>query len=123
MSYLTDDQIKHFDAKLQAHRKQLLADISHQLNDSNNDQHIDLARQVHDRGEEAIADSMEKVNLEVIKHQLQELKDIGQALNNIDNGRYGTCEDCDGPIAVERLNANPAVIRCVECQGDWEKVH
>lgn len=30
------------------------------------------------------------------------------------------CMACDEPIQVERLRANPAAIRCIDCQSEYE---
>ena len=44
------------------------------------------------------------------------LRTIEEALFRIDEGTYGTCEDCGEGIYVGRLNAVPFALRCVECQ-------
>jgi DnaK suppressor protein len=38
------------------------------------------------------------------------------ALARIDNGSYGRCVDCAGPVPEPRLEARPATARCVPCQ-------
>jgi RNA polymerase-binding transcription factor DksA len=38
------------------------------------------------------------------------------ALARIDNGGYGRCVDCSGPVPEPRLEARPATARCVPCQ-------
>jgi RNA polymerase-binding transcription factor DksA len=37
-----------------------------------------------------------------------------------DQGAYGTCEVCGGPIGRDRLAAVPEATRCIPCQGAWE---
>ena len=39
------------------------------------------------------------------------------AIDRIDQGRYGGCEDCGLPIEAERLEALPQATRCAECAG------
>jgi RNA polymerase-binding protein DksA len=46
---------------------------------------------------------------------LAHLAELDQALERLDDGRYGTCESCGGPIAAARLAARPAARTCVEC--------
>jgi DnaK suppressor protein len=41
---------------------------------------------------------------------------IDQALAKIEEGTYGTCEDCGDQIAFERLEALPFATLCVECK-------
>lgn len=38
------------------------------------------------------------------------------ALARIDDGSYGKCVDCGGPVPEPRLEARPATARCVPCQ-------
>lgn len=45
----------------------------------------------------------------------QELQRIEQALARMTRGDYGLCLDCDEPIAVGRLRADPSVTRCIQC--------
>ena len=40
---------------------------------------------------------------------------IDAALRRLDDGRYGRCERCGGPVGEERLVARPAAARCVRC--------
>lgn len=46
---------------------------------------------------------------------LMRLEDIGRALGRLEDGSYGTCELCGGPIGPERLQARPSTVRCVAC--------
>lgn len=45
----------------------------------------------------------------------QELEKVEAALNRISSGRYGYCVDCGGDIDVRRLEINPAVAQCGNC--------
>lgn len=43
------------------------------------------------------------------------LGQVEAALDKIDEGTYGVCEDCGGPIGEARLEARPLSVRCVDC--------
>jgi DnaK suppressor protein len=43
------------------------------------------------------------------------------ALARIDNGSYGRCVDCAGPVPEPRLDARPATARCVPCQAKRDR--
>lgn len=45
---------------------------------------------------------------------------IDAALERIDNGSYGRCAQCDGPIAKARLNAIPFTPVCIKCAEEQE---
>ena len=49
------------------------------------------------------------------------LSEIDVALKRIEEGTYGTCTNCDRPIAVERLEALPWATLCIDCQRDRER--
>ena len=53
----------------------------------------------------------------------RELKEVTQALEAIEAGRYGTCRDCGGAIAPARLKVMPFATRCVACQAQAEGVY
>src|SRR5487761_1052726 len=43
------------------------------------------------------------------------------AIARIDNGSYGRCVDCTGPVPEPRLEARPATARCVPCQAKRDR--
>lgn len=43
------------------------------------------------------------------------LAEIDAAIERLEAGTYGGCEDCGRPIGAERLEARPAATRCVVC--------
>lgn len=45
------------------------------------------------------------------------LADIEHALERLNNGEYGRCSGCGGPIGAERLAARPASRTCFSCAG------
>ncbi|MER6133736.1 TraR/DksA C4-type zinc finger protein [Streptomyces sp. NPDC001815] len=44
------------------------------------------------------------------------LADVEAALTRMDQGRYGTCHLCRGPVARERLRIVPQARYCTRCQ-------
>ena len=50
----------------------------------------------------------------------RELSDIEQALRRIDQGRYGMCLSCGGPLGMQRLRAIPEARYCLTCSGQRE---
>jgi RNA polymerase-binding transcription factor DksA len=43
------------------------------------------------------------------------LEQVGRAERALEEGRYGTCESCGGPVGGARLEARPEATRCVAC--------
>jgi RNA polymerase-binding protein DksA len=71
-------------------------------------------------GAELAEDMYEREKQAALRENLRAiLREIDRALAKIENGSYGFCETCGKPIPVERLDAEPYAIRCVE---DQEKI-
>ena len=47
----------------------------------------------------------------------RELAEIEEALRRIEDGRYGTCEACGGPMGMQRIRAIPEARYCLSCSG------
>jgi RNA polymerase-binding transcription factor DksA len=50
----------------------------------------------------------------------RELADIDDALRRIEEGRYGRCEACGGPMGLQRIRAIPEARFCLSCSGRRE---
>ncbi|MFQ5824026.1 MAG: TraR/DksA family transcriptional regulator [bacterium] len=46
---------------------------------------------------------------------------IDQALERIEQGTYGACQECGQPISRERLEAVPHARLCITCKSNEEK--
>lgn len=58
---------------------------------------------------------MQQMALEQKRRQKTELSKLEEAIKRIDSGTYGTCMLCRQPIAIARLEAQPAAILCIHC--------
>jgi RNA polymerase-binding protein DksA len=95
-------------------RAQLTAErdrVTHQLSE------LGVDRSSFDEG---FADSgqvtAERGEVQALVGSLREtLLDIDAALEKFDNGTYGVCESCGGPIGEARLAAMPAARLCISC--------
>jgi DnaK suppressor protein len=52
----------------------------------------------------------------------RELAEIDAALTRIQDGRYGTCIACGGPIGLQRLRAIPEARFCMACSGQAQQL-
>lgn len=50
------------------------------------------------------------------------LDKIQKALDRIDNGTFGICEECDEQISMKRLEARPETTLCIRCKEEQERV-
>jgi DnaK suppressor protein len=67
-------------------------------------------------GDRSVAVLGQDVEFERLAMKRRELRQIDEALGRLEVGSYGLCEDCDAPIAEERLEVVPFATRCVDCE-------
>ena len=82
----------------------------------------DLEGVVGDEADQAFAKTRAGVETELVDRHLRELSAIEDARERINSGTFGMCPDCGGAIGAARLRANPAALRCTECQARHEKI-
>ena len=95
-------------------RKQELEDRLDRVEDSLRKTHAkDWSEQAQERENEEVVEKLEESTR-------IELSQINEALSRIENNEYGICEECDGPIRPERLEALPFTNRCFSCASELE---
>jgi len=52
----------------------------------------------------------------------ERLESVERALKTLNQGRYGICERCGGPIEPERLEALPDATLCLKCRKEVERL-
>ena len=61
---------------------------------------------------------------DILVHLLDENREqVEHALERVREGAYGICESCARRIPAARLRYQPAATRCVECQGQWDRMN
>jgi RNA polymerase-binding protein DksA len=63
----------------------------------------------------------QEFTLGLLQNQEQALEQIDLALNRIDSGSFGRCEECQNPIPKGRLQALPYARHCVDCARKLQK--
>lgn len=107
---------------LQEIKKELLerkAELEEQLNRLYTEKVTD--NQVGDIGDQALSSSMESLRDSLQDSENQEYNRIIQALQMMEEGTYGVCEDCGNPISEKRLKSYPNATRCIACQEAFEE--
>jgi DnaK suppressor protein len=59
--------------------------------------------------------------LAIAQNEEQLLEQVEGALQRIEDGTFGKCENCERPISHERLEAIPYAARCIECAQRLER--
>lgn len=122
-SPLTREQTTEMSDRLMARRTELRHIIKDELARGETQAHADLANQVHDAEDEALADLLADSQLTAIDRHVDEMRRIEGSLRRIAAGAYGRCTDCGRPVGIERLRAWPTAERCIDCQTLYERTH
>jgi len=55
---------------------------------------------------------------EILDNEQDLLAQVNAALQRIEQGTYGICENCDQPINEKRLEALPWASLCIKCEAE-----
>jgi DnaK suppressor protein len=72
-------------------------------------------------GDESHVDVGKELSFQVMDRRSGELKKVKEALERLESGSYGVCEECGNHIRFERLKAMPFARLCRDCQQDTER--
>jgi RNA polymerase-binding transcription factor DksA len=63
----------------------------------------------------------QEFTLSLMQSDESALESIELAIEKIEDGVYGTCEECSGPISKTRLSALPHTPLCIKCAQKLER--
>lgn len=101
--------------KISSEIKKMASDASTSQKDTSSDSghalHMaDVATDMYDR----------EFSLSLASNDRELLHKVNFALQRIDEGSFGLCNECKNPISVARLKAIPYVQTCLKCQEKLE---
>mgnify|MGYP000600212871 FL=1 len=114
---LTEAQMKKFRAMLEERRQTLIVQARKTLES-------DMILSPDDRFDEvdqASSEYMQAFSFRLRGREKFLMDKIQLALRKIDEGTYGTCEECEDTIALKRLQARPEAPLCIQCKEAQEK--
>lgn len=119
---LNEEKVNYYRNKLLNEKKEIEKLIQVMKNnetiDSNNSISSELS--FYDNHPSDIATELSEIEkgATLKNNELNLIKKIDKALENIEDGSYGVCMCCGTPIIEERLEFLPYAIYCVKCQGE-----
>jgi DnaK suppressor protein len=75
---------------------------------------------VADNEDISMQNSASHQQLSILEIRNQVRLQLDAALQRLEEGAYGQCEDCQNPISEQRLTALPFARRCIDCQRHAE---
>jgi DnaK suppressor protein len=108
---------------LARYRKLLLEEKQRILNNSKNALKNELALSPDDLPDEtdlAASEINQNLVFKLRDRERQLLSKIDEALARMDEGTFGTCQECEEPIEPRRLEARPVSTLCIACKERQE---
>jgi len=109
--YMSADQLEHFHQILSAWKRELMEEVDRTVHHMQ-----DEAANFPDPSDRATQESEFGLELRTRDRERKLLRKIGAALNRIDEGTYGYCEETGEEIGLKRLEARPVATLCLEAQ-------
>jgi DnaK suppressor protein len=114
--FMNERQREYFRNKLLAWREDILKEALETL------QHLQDENQNHpDLADRASSETERAIELRARDRQRKLVAKIDAALQRIEDGTYGYCEETGEPIALRRLEARPIATLSIEAQERHER--
>lgn len=114
--FMNDRQREYFRLKLLNWKEDILREARETL------QHLQDENQNHpDLADRASSETDRSIELRARDRQRKLIAKIDSALQRIEDGSYGFCEDTGDPISLKRLEARPIATLSVEAQERHER--
>lgn len=115
--FMNPQQLEYFRRKLLAWRAELLKEADETLASLQNG-----GMQEPDITDRASAETDRALELRTRDRARKLISKIDQALERIENGTYGYCEETGEPITLRRLEARPIATLSIEAQERHERM-
>ena len=107
--------------RLLALRARLRGDVTQMEDDALNKDHNKTTRMPNHMAELGSDNFAQEFTLSLLESENDALDQIEAAIERIEDGSYGQCEECGGKIPKPRLEAIPYAALCVKCASASER--
>ena len=113
---MNKEKAEEFRQLLQEQMDQLLRDADRTVSDM-----TDEKANFPDPTDRASLESDRNFELRIRDRERKLIAKIREALERIDAGEFGECEDCGEEIGEARLRARPVTTLCIDCKTEQER--
>ncbi|MDZ7747463.1 MAG: RNA polymerase-binding protein DksA [Halofilum sp. (in: g-proteobacteria)] len=114
--YMNEEQLEFFRQRLMAQRDEIENDIARARSE------LSTGENEPDELDRASAEEERWLSLRISEREGKLLRKIDEALQRIDDGEYGYCEDTGDPIGIPRLLARPTATLSAEAKTRREQL-
>lgn len=115
-NYMNEEQLEFFRQRLLEQRKEIENDIERARDELSN------GTNEADELDRATAEEERWLSLRISEREGKLLRKIDEALQRIEDGEYGYCEDTGDPIGIPRLLARPTATLSAEAKTRREQL-
>ena len=115
--YMSPKQIEHFKKILLDWKNLLMKEAEKTVENMKRD-----STKLSDPNDAATQEEEFRLELRTRDIERNLMIKIDQALQRVDDGLYGYCEDTGDPIGIKRLEARPIATLCIEAQERHERL-
>ncbi len=113
---LTAKELKQIRALLQSKINELMAEAGKTVVDMSGQE-----EKLPDLNDRASQESELNLEIRMRERERKLIVKMKDAIDRIDSGIYGICDECGEPIGAKRLMARPVTTYCIECKTREEK--
>ena len=117
-----DKELENIKKKLLGRKRQRWDEIRDDIDEDVREEYQELIQMAKDGGDRGIAELRESTAYSLIQLKVEEIETIEEALQRIEAGKYGRCQDCSRWIRSARLQVQPFAVCCRACQEKREKL-
>ncbi len=110
--YMNDAHIAHFNELLLNWKHELMEEVDRTVHHMQ-----DEAANFPDPNDRATQESEFTIELRTRDRERKLIKKIDEALDHLESGDYGYCEQCGMEIGIRRLEARPTANLCIDCKS------
>ncbi len=111
------DKMKAYKVMLQQKINELLSEAGKTVNE------MTVSKENYpDPNDRASLESDRNFELRIRDRERKLIMKMQEAIKRIDDGTFGICEVCGGPISEKRLIARPVTTLCIDCKTKQEKM-
>ncbi|NDY42163.1 RNA polymerase-binding protein DksA [Dissulfurirhabdus thermomarina] len=110
------EQLEYFRRLLEEKLAELLGEADKTLEEM-----TDQDDRFPDPTDRATVESDRNFELRIRDRERKLIRKIQKALERIEDGTYGICEECEEEIGFKRLEARPVTTLCIECKSKQEQ--
>ena len=115
--YMNPKQIEHFKKILLDWKNLLMKEAEKTVENMKRD-----STKLSDPNDAATQEEEFRLELRTRDRERKLIIKIDQALQRVDDGLYGSCEDTGEPIGIKRVEARPIATLCIEAQERHERL-